>query len=235
MPGRPEVEDHQVGPRPAGAREGGLPAGGHDHVEPGVGEVVADDPRDLHLVLDDQDGLHRDLLWGNSEATAGRWQPWPPPPRLPCTLRRWRAPPRRCHLHRSRAAGGAIPRIPAPTRGGHGARAHPGRGRRARHRDPAVAPPHRALEGEQRQEEQREEEEEREEPEAVTADVANHLDAFPALLDPFVQAHVVGADPDADQQQDHQDRRADSEPASHLEPPCRMGPSHPWVQPRVAM
>jgi hypothetical protein len=98
-----------------------------------------------------------------------------------------------------------------------------------------VAAPHRALEGEQRQEDQREEQEEREEPEAVATDVPHDLDGLAALVEPVAHAPVVRADPDAYQQQDHQDRGAHSEPASHLEPPCRMGPSHPWHQTRAAV
>src|SRR5262249_2249317 len=57
--GQPEVEDDRIGAAGAGERETpGAIAGGQD-AEPGVLEVVADEARDLRLVFDDEDGLHR--------------------------------------------------------------------------------------------------------------------------------------------------------------------------------
>src|SRR6266508_333607 len=64
-PGQAEVEHDQVGPGAADVGECGVAVARHEHLEPCVLQVVADEPRDLRLVLDDQDQLH------------------PPPPVLP--------------------------------------------------------------------------------------------------------------------------------------------------------
>ena len=82
-----EVEDERVGPPGPGEREGRGSVGGADDREPRVLEVVADEARDLRLVLDDEDRAHgspntrSDAGRGYPPGVAGREvsRPWPAP------------------------------------------------------------------------------------------------------------------------------------------------------------
>src|SRR6266545_4766910 len=78
-PRQPEVQNDQIRLRSPRAGQGSPALCGHDHLEPRDLEVVAHQPGDLHLVLDDQDGLHRRVPRKGDEA-AGRRQAPPPHP-----------------------------------------------------------------------------------------------------------------------------------------------------------
>ena len=78
-PGQPQVEDDQVGPGPTGLGQRHLPVARDHHLEPGVLEVVPDQPGDLALVLDDQDPLHFLPARPKPDEAAGRRNPPPRP------------------------------------------------------------------------------------------------------------------------------------------------------------
>ena len=79
---QPQVQHDQVGLRAARAVDRRAPVAGHEHVEAGVLEVVAHQPRDLHLVLDHQDHRHRVLPFACfTSVDEGRGGEHRPPPR----------------------------------------------------------------------------------------------------------------------------------------------------------
>jgi hypothetical protein len=61
-PGKPEIQHDQVGARAPRARERRLAVPRHDHLEPGVLEIVSDQPGDLQLVLHHEHRRHAHLL-----------------------------------------------------------------------------------------------------------------------------------------------------------------------------
>ena len=72
--GQAEVEHDGVGPARAGQREAAGAVARGEHGEAGVFEIVADERRDLRLVLDDQDRAHWDAP-KIREAPGGRYRP----------------------------------------------------------------------------------------------------------------------------------------------------------------
>src|SRR5206468_11820384 len=87
---------------------------------PGVLEVVANQPRDLHLVLDHQDRLHGGIPATQSDDGAGPRQALPPPRHRPHSQARppkrsrVRPPPRDGSRRPPDAGAGAIPRTLRP-------------------------------------------------------------------------------------------------------------------------
>jgi len=236
--GEPGIADtkmaYVVGP--AGAKE--LAVADYDGLEAGVLEVVAHQPRDLRLVLDHQDLLHRPPpILQEPDETAGRRQASAPPP--------WPAPSHAGRLaSAARLLGGLVPRLVAglvvlaavPVLEPLWA-ALPPRARRA----PAVATgavatgaaptaaPERAAHQQDDPDHQQREQDEPEREEAIPVavpvtepwtDHPHHLGVLAALAqalgDALGDAGVVGGDPDPDPCQDREQHHPDHHGPSHL-------------------